>query len=386
MEGNLDSTEAARRLGVKVSTLYAYVSRGLISSVRDPDSRMSVFAIEDVEELARRSRGGRSMETRVATITTSVTHLTSAGPLYRGTPAISLIDEPFEKVAHLLWRVPAFEWQALEFDMPRGGSASELLRAAIPLIGALDPVRSDQRRQAVTRAVSTVIATLARRIPEREAVPSARAPLSVSDLLAYWLAGSKKPSAALVRATNATCVLLADNELAPSTFGVRLAASTRADIYDALIAGLGVLGGTLGGANSEIAARLLLDAKDRGASRAIDDHIRTGATLPGFGGLTYPDGDPRFAVMLPLLNGIMTDAQRAIVTELLAVARERDFPEPNMYLAVGLLVFATGAPVEAGSFIFGLSRIPGWTAHYLEELREPALRFRARAVYATSRE
>src|SRR6185437_5030958 len=108
MDGMLDSVEAARRLGVKVSTLYAYASRGLISSVREPNTRKSLFAVEDVEELARRSRGGRTTETRVATITTSVTHLTSEGPLYRGVPAISLIAEPFETVAHLLWRVPEF--------------------------------------------------------------------------------------------------------------------------------------------------------------------------------------------------------------------------------------------------------------------------------------
>lgn len=384
MEGVLDSTEAARRLGVKVSTLYAYVSRGLISSLRDPHTRKSVFAIEDIEELARRSRGGRSMETRVAAITTSVTHLTPAGPLYRGTPAISLMDEPFEKVAHLLWGVPVFDWEALPFEMPGGGSPSQLLRASIPLIGALDPVRSDQRKLAVTRAVSTVIATLARRLSESEAVRPARAPMPVTKSLAYWLSGPRRPSGALIRTMNALCVLLADNELAPSTFAVRLAASTRADVYDALIAGLGVLGGTLGGANSELAVRLLSDAKERGASRAIDDHIRTGAVLPGFGGTNYPDGDPRFAALLPFLNEVMTDAQRTVVEELLATARERDFPKPNIYLSVGLLVFATGASAEAGSFIFGLSRFAGWTAHYLEELREPALRFRARAVYATS--
>jgi citrate synthase len=384
MEGTLDSTEAARRLGVKVSTLYAYVSRGLIASVRDPDSRKSVFALEDIEELARRSRGARSMETRVATITTSVTHLTPAGPLYRGTPAISLIDEPFESVAHLLWQVPDFAWEPVPFEMPSKGSASELIRAAIPLIGTLDAVRSDQRKQAVARSVSAIIATLARGVSSHEG-SSSHASASISALLASWLADSSRPSPELVRAMNAVCVMLADNELAPSTFAVRLAASTRADIYDALIAGLGVLGGTLGGANSDLSVRLLLDAEERGASRAIDDYIRSGAVLPGFGGHSYPDGDPRFAVLLPLLTAVMTDTQRDMVSELLSTARERDFPEPNIYLAVGLLIFATNARPESASFVFGLSRFAGWTAHYLEELREPPLRFRARAVYATSR-
>lgn len=52
----LDSEEAARRLGVKLPTLYAYVSRGLIASERSTDGRRSLFAADDVERLARRAR------------------------------------------------------------------------------------------------------------------------------------------------------------------------------------------------------------------------------------------------------------------------------------------------------------------------------------------
>ena len=52
----LQSEEAARRLGVKVSTLYAYVSRGLLASHPEPDGRRSLFALADIEQLARRRR------------------------------------------------------------------------------------------------------------------------------------------------------------------------------------------------------------------------------------------------------------------------------------------------------------------------------------------
>jgi len=39
-------------------------------------------------------------------------------------------------------------------------------------------------------------------------------------------------------------------------------------------------------------------------------------------------------------------------------------------------------PTDAGSTIFAIARIAGWTAHYQEELTERPLRFRARAVYS----
>ena len=43
----LTTEEAARRLGVKVPTLYAYVSRGLLESHRDPTRRGSLFDLAD---------------------------------------------------------------------------------------------------------------------------------------------------------------------------------------------------------------------------------------------------------------------------------------------------------------------------------------------------
>src|SRR5579863_4252091 len=106
----LESEEAARRLGVKLPTLYAYVSRGLLESQPAADGRRSLFALEDVELLARKSRGGRKVETRLATITTSVTQLREEGPVYRGIPAVQLAaSSSFEPVAEHLWRTPAAE-------------------------------------------------------------------------------------------------------------------------------------------------------------------------------------------------------------------------------------------------------------------------------------
>ena len=72
MERMLQSEEAARRLGVKVSTLYAYVSRGLLASHSEPDGRRSLFALADIEHLARRRRTGSRVESGLATVTTGV--------------------------------------------------------------------------------------------------------------------------------------------------------------------------------------------------------------------------------------------------------------------------------------------------------------------------
>src|SRR5271155_2979587 len=106
MDRMLTTEEAARRLGVKVPTLYAYVSRGLLESHPDPARRGSLFDLDDIEGLAARSRGGRQTATRLATITTAVTQLDQDfGPIYRGRPATDLaVAHSFEDVAELLWQ------------------------------------------------------------------------------------------------------------------------------------------------------------------------------------------------------------------------------------------------------------------------------------------
>ena len=46
------------------------------------------------------------------------------------------------------------------------------------------------------------------------------------------------------------------------------------------------------------------------------------------------------------------------------------------------IAWSTGMAPDAGRTLFTVARVAGWVAHYLEELGERPLRFRARAVYA----
>src|ERR1700737_5081098 len=100
----LESDEAARRLGVKVTTLYAYVSRGMLASHPAASGRRSPFDVDEVERLARRSRQGKAVETRMVTITTGITQLADEGPIYRGRRASELDTQAsYEEGAEWLW-------------------------------------------------------------------------------------------------------------------------------------------------------------------------------------------------------------------------------------------------------------------------------------------
>jgi citrate synthase len=175
---------------------------------------------------------------------------------------------------------------------------------------------------------------------------------------------------------------MADHELATSTMAVRLAASTRADLYDALLAGLATLAGPLHGGASQQAYELLVAAERDGVSRALNDVLRWNRYLPGFGHAIYKVRDPRFDALLALAEPLLNEDRRSMLHEVMALALEHDVPAPNCDLALAALSWGTGMPPDAGRSIFTVARVAGWTAHYLEELAERPLRFRARAVYS----
>ncbi len=404
MEGMLESEEAARRLGVKINTLYAYVSRGLLASHPSPTSRRRLFDVEDVERLARRSREARSVETRMVTITTSVAQLTDRGPLYRGQPAVELAETAsFEQAAEVVWGtgvdVDPAAWTQLELGPPPDEfSALDRIRWAVLTAGAHDPLRSDMRPERVIRTARHLVAT-AVGVLDPAGRPAPRPGLAGQDgggrdaddvrmrPLARALTGRLTRSAtpAVVRGVDTALVVLADHELATSTMAVRMAASTRADVYDALLAGLSTLAGPLHGGASPNAYALLEAIERHGARRGLDDTLRWQGRLHGFGHSVYRDGDPRFPALWERFEELALPDERRLVEELLDLAAREDIPFPNVDLGLAALAWVTGMAPDAGQVIFMVARLVGWVAHYLEELDERPLRYRARAVYATPR-
>jgi citrate synthase len=394
VERMLQSEEAARRLGVKVSTLYAYVSRGLLASHPEPGGRRSLFALADIEQLINRQRGGRQVESGLASITTGVTQLRPGGPYYRGHRATELASQlTFEEVTSLLWGAEdgdEGDWMPPDLGDCPLIKVSDRMRWALVMCGASDPLRADLGPAAVQRAARRVIAALTDMVSsgDGEGDDDRSGSLSIALRLAQRLAGATvRPSPSggdleWAAALNAALILMADHELATSTVAVRVAASTRADLYDALLAGLATLAGPLHGAASEGAYELLVRVERDGVSRALNDILSRHDNLPGFGHKVYTDGDPRFDALWELARPLLSDERCGLFMEILERAAADGVPLPNCDLALAALSWGTGMPLDAGRTIFTVARLAGWTAHYQEELMERPLRFRARAVYS----
>jgi citrate synthase len=86
--------------------------------------------------------------------------------------------------------------------------------------------------------------------------------------------------------------------------------------------------------------------------------------------------------LLTVAEPLLSDERRAILHEIIGLAAAHDVPLANCDLALAALSWGTGMPPDTGRTLFSVARVAGWTAHYMEELTERPLRFRARAVYS----
>ena len=401
MADYLTAAEAARRLGVKPATLYAYVSRGVLSRVRAPDGRTSLFGAEEVEQLARRGRPRRPAGVADITVESAITEITGDSLRFRGLDATRLaVSRTFEEVAELLWtgefpsgresgREP---WRArpaalaagraAQAALPAGTLPLERLQVIVPAMAATDPLRLQLDRPAVIAAGQNIIAGMVDCLPGD--VTSAAAEPVAGRLWSRLCAGSeqRRPAPGLMRALSAALVLLADHELAASTLAARAAASVRADPYAVVGTGLGAMSGALHGGASLGAETLMAAASGpEDVPRVVGELLRRGEKVPGFGHFVYRGGDPRAILLLDLVRRVAPKSgQLAVADAVFAEVRHKSLPEPNIDFAIATLVRVAGMVRGAGEAIFAVARTAGWIAHALEAYSGPGP-LRPRAVY-----
>lgn len=372
MESMLTTNQAARRLGVKPATVYAYVSRGLLTSKKV--NRHSMFDVADVEALAHRTGARGAVSAVTDRIRTRISLLENDRLYYRGRSVPELSStKRFEDVAHWLWTeidsngVQFPEGQEIWMALPESATLTDRVRVAVALASAGDPLRFD-----LARAVTTAKALVADVV---ESLPMLQRPQGTDIADRLWARLSlAAPQPDLL---NTVLVLLADHDLAISTMAARVAASARAHPYAVVSAGLGALEGQKHGTASTLAHRFLQQAQTDPMG-AIAEHLRADQPIPGFGHYVYQRRDPRADHLFALLRG-----HGELIADKVIAAQQQTFP--NVDLALAQLGITFGMAPDAGEAIFAIARIVGWIAHAMEEYAEPGLRFRALGVYLGDR-
>jgi citrate synthase len=332
-------------------------------------------------------------------VQSSVCKITPAGPEYRGIPALALAraGHRFENVAEMLWTgtMPeeALSWRATRPDaqvdrvLAAMGTKVEPVDAMRPLIAlattlALRPDGSDDVRDgnavlAARELLARMPACIGYLTPVHRCAPRIAEAGFASALLA---AGGVPASPAGAGALNAALVLLADHELTPQTFAARLAASSGAGLYHAVLSALSVHSGSRIRRSCDRTEDLLASARSAAEFRARFAELKTSLTaLPGFNHPLYPDGDPRANYLIEQASAL-SGGRRFAVAERLKEAFEEHGARPSAETGLVALCNALRLPYRSAGAILTIARTAGWIAHCIEQ-RLAGVMLRPRARY-----
>jgi citrate synthase len=198
------------------------------------------------------------------------------------------------------------------------------------------------------------------------------------------------------RVVNLLLILHADHEQNCSTSTVRLVGSAKANLFASISAGICALWGPLhGGANQEVIEMLELIQKDGGNVKKYVDLAKdknSGFKLMGFGHRVYKNFDPRAKIIKEWADKVL--AKLGIHDSLLDIAKQLEeaalkdsyFVErklyPNVDFYSGIIYRALGFPTNMFTVLFALGRLPGWIAHWKEQMEDPTTKIgRPRQVY-----
>ena len=198
------------------------------------------------------------------------------------------------------------------------------------------------------------------------------------------------------RALNILFILHADHEQNASTSTVRLAASSGANPFTCVAAGIASLWGPAHGGANEAVLHMLGEI---GTVQHIPEFIARAKDkndpfrLMGFGHRVYKNYDPRARIIREVANEVL-DKYVGVDTPLFDLARELErialeddyFIErklyPNVDFYSGIIYRALGFPTNMFTPLFAIARTSGWVSHWLEMMDDPDNRIgRPRQVY-----
>lgn len=329
---------------------------------------------------------------------------------------------PFEDVAALLWlgdlpgpaEAHAFRARLAEARglpapvlemlrrLPRDCHPLDALRTAVSLAASLDPdARASDREANVQKAyrlMTLVPETVAafHRIRSGQEPLAARREGSHAAHFLHLLHGTP-PTPEVERVLDVVLTLHADHELNASTFALRVAVATLADLHAAAVAAIATLKGPKhGGANEDVLEMLREIDDPKRAAAFVEARLeeRAGLTrqergdprarVPGFGHRVYRVDDARARVLRGMAKRMAEATGRARLFEVAERVREtmraRTGLPVNVDFFSAVVYDALGLPPDLCTSIFAVGRVAGWCAHALEQFADNRL-IRPRAEY-----
>lgn len=309
----------------------------------------------------------------------------------------------FEEVIHLLWqgKLPN-RWQltmitkalqaeaalspeiiALMKSFPKAATPMSVLRTVVSALALWDPKADDnspdenQRKAILLTAKTPTIVAAWERIRNGLEPIAPRSDMGLAANFLYMLKGTD-PKPQEVAVLDAYLVLLSEHGMNASTFAARVTTSTLSDMYSAITTAIGTLKGAAhGGANEEAMKMFFEIGEAEHVESWFNENVKTGKRrVMGMGHRVYKALDPRAAV-LKSKSRVMAEATGNLrwydlASKLDKYARQdEDFIKKNLYANVdyysAIALYTVGIPLDQFTPLFAIARVPGWSAHIMEQ-------------------
>ena len=287
--------------------------------------------------------------------------------------------------------------------LPRDAHPLDVLRTAVSLAATVDPdgragddAANLRKAFRLTALIPGVVAAWQRLRTGQDPVAAETGGSHAAHFLR--LLHGRPPAPEVAQVLDTILTLHADHELNASTFAVRVAVATLADLHAALTAAIATLKGPRhGGANEDVLA-MLLEIGDPGRAEGyvaarLDVHARgtrreradPRARIPGFGHRVYRVDDARARVLRQMAKTMAEATGHARLFEVAervhaAVTARTGLPV-NVDFFSAVVYHALGIAGDLCTSIFAVGRAAGWCAHALEQYADNRL-IRPRADYA----
>lgn len=260
---------------------------------------------------------------------------------------------------------------------PAAAHPMDLVRTAVSALAFFDAETRDNGHEANVRKTIRLMAKIptaiayGHRFAQGQELVAPDAELDQAANLLYMLRG-EQPPAYEVEAMNVSLILYAEHGYNASAFTGRVVASTLADLYAAVTAAIGALGGPLHGGANEAAMEMLLEVGDRQAAEQwVLEALRDKKKIMGFGHREYKNGDSRVPSMKKVGRQIAEAVGDAKWPDLADAVEETMMREkgifPNVDFPCAYTYYMMGIPIPLYTPIFVASRVVGWAAHVIEQ-------------------
>jgi len=195
----------------------------------------------------------------------------------------------------------------------------------------------------------------------------------------YLLFTGKEPSEKVARMVDALLVSSIDHGVTPpSALAARNAASTGAELNAAIASGVLAInrfhGGAIEGCMKVLARIVALAAAgsldmDAAAAQILDEEKNAGRRVPGYGHRVH-SADPRTARLLELAGQLGLAGDGIAASAALGRAIEQSLGKSlplNVDGAIGACLMDLGIDSALANAFFIIARVPGLTAHAIEE-------------------